>query len=393
MQALTPSAPFIPDATPLPADVQKTLGELSSSPTSSDPSATSRAQPAPTHPPVALNAQTSPSESSPGWDEEFGKKKNSWVTRALAAAGLLGAIGVGVAVLSGGAEEDENKSAHAEATPLPSTGDGSPKAAGSPNPAASPASKDAPQAQGEEKVATGEDLGDATPLEATGEAALYQVEANTTMESCETALGKSAADFASAKKWRATQAWKLARKSLMAGQEESALKHMCEASFIDASGPATIGLAKYYLGRRGLEEAHNWATKAVDAATGANSKRTAQQVLGDVLSQMGKVEEARSLWLQSFNLTADQTDRLAPVVRNFISAAIKARKGGDPRLAEQLLRRATTFEPENVNASALLSATLLENGEKKLAKVWAERALSKKPGLDMAEEVLKSLGG
>jgi Tfp pilus assembly protein PilF len=302
--------------------------------------------------------------------------------RALTAAGVLAVLGVG-GMLAVGGNAGETKSQAETETVTSSTASGPPPAT-----ATAPTKPADGNTDGVGSIETAP-----KPEEATGEAAFYQVQSTTSMDTCEVALGKSASDFGSVKKWRATQAWKLARKSLMAGREDEALKQMCEASFIDASSPATIGLAKYYLGRRGLEQAHSWASKAVDVALGANSKRTAQQVLGDVLSQMGKVDEARSVWLVSFNLTADQPARLAPVVRNFINAAVKARKGGDPALAEQLLRRATTFEPDNVNAAALLSATLLENGEKKLAKAWAERALQKKPGLDMAEDVLKSLGG
>lgn len=382
IRSLTPSLPFIPEAAPLSAESQRTLGELSSSPDSSPPPANPSA---PTHPPVAMNPHTFPAESDSEWEDELrGFKKRSWGRRTLAAAGLLAAIGVGAVVVSGGMQNKAKKAEEETSSLAPGAAAGTTIGSSAP--------KNGPKPEDVTKTAN-EDPGANESPDVTGEAALYKVESSSSTASCETALGKSAADFASEKKWRASQSWKQARKSLMAGQEESALKYMCEASFIDASGPATIGLAKYYLGRRGLEEAHSWATKALDAAPGANSKRTAQQVLGDVLSQMGKVDEARSLWLQSFNLTADDVGRLAPVVRNFISAAAQARKGGDPRLAEQLLRRATTFEPENANASGLLAAVLLENGEKKLAKAWAERALLKKPGLDTAEEVLKSLGG
>jgi tetratricopeptide (TPR) repeat protein len=403
IQALTPSAPFIPDAAPLPADVQKSIGELAQA--SAPPSLEKEgALGAPTHPPVALSPKAASAES-PGAleEEEWGAKGRSLKPRLFAAAGLLAALGVGgVVLLRGGGDVEKQARAPAE-KPIAAA----PSDAG-PVPGAAPGSKDAPSDAAPSNAASGSNQAadaeaksasaDAAPAtsktpEVTGEAAFYKIEAPVVMDSCEKTLGKTAADFASQKKWRASQLWKLARKNLMAGQEGEALKQMCEASFIDASSPATIGLAKYYLGQRGLEEAHAWATKAVDAASGANSKRTAQQVLGDVLSQMGKLDEARAVWLESFNLTAAQPSRLAPVVRNFINAAVKARKGGDPALAEQLLRRATTFEPDNVNASALLAATLLENGQKILAKAWAERALQKKPGLDMAEEVLKSLGG
>lgn len=311
-------------------------------------------------------------------------KKPSWVPRALIAAGVFLLVGVGGMLASGG---DDGGEKGAE-TPSEHESEASVATAAKPTKSDEPAAQ-----QAEEKADAPPPEQSPEPETVSGEAAYYLVENQVQLDSCEKALGKTAADFSTAKKWQASQSWKMARKSLMAGSEDKALQHMCEATFIDPAGPATVGLAKYYLGRRSLDQAHTWAQKAVEVAAGANSKRIAQQVLGDVFSQMGKPEEARKVWLESFNLTEDQTERLGPVVRNFINAAVKARKGGDPALAEQLLRRATTFEPDNVNASALLAATLLDNGEKKLAKLWAERALKKKPGLDMAEEVLKAIGG
>src|SRR5690606_8139264 len=220
---------------------------------------------------------------------------------------------------------------------------------------------------------------------------LFKISAPQSLPSCEKVLGKSKEDFAKAKKWRAAQVWKLARQNLLAGKEEKALKYMCEGAFIDAGGPAAVGLSKYYLGKRSLDEAHAWAERALEAAPGAVSKRTAQQALGDVLSQMGKMDEARAAWLESFNLKAEQKDRLGPVCRNFVTAATKSRKGGDPATAEQLLRRAAAFTPEDANTAALLALTLLDNEQPELAKRWAERALKLKPGTEMAQEVLSKL--
>ncbi len=371
IRTLTPSAPNIPDAAPLPADVMSP---------SNPPLPPTKPESVPTHPPVAM---ASPEVRTPVVldDDETAMKKSSWAPRALIAAGLVAALGIGGVVLS--SSKDEKKTAAADPIEPPEPKVASKAAAPDPQETAAP----------QESASHSPEPAPSGPEEPTGEARYYLVEHQTTLETCEKVLGKSASDFASAKKWQASQSWKSARQSLMAGSETKALEHMCEAAFIDAAGPATLGLARYYLGKRSLDQAHVWAKKALDSASGAGSKRAAQQVLGDVFSQMGQPEEARKVWLESFNLTEDQTDRLAPVVRNFINAGVKARKGGDPALAEQLLRRATTFEPENVNASALLAATLLDNGEKKLAKLWAERALEKKPGLEMAEEVLKAVGG
>jgi tetratricopeptide (TPR) repeat protein len=223
------------------------------------------------------------------------------------------------------------------------------------------------------------------------EGLLYKIDKPIEMESCETATGKSAQDFATTKKWRAIQSWKLSRQRLMAGKEDDALKHMCESAFIDASGPAAAGLVKYYLGKRALAQALAWAERAIEATSGGPSKRAAQQALGDVLNQLGKLDEAKKVWLESFNLTADQTDRLEPVCRNFVGAALRSRKGGDPALAEQMLRRAAAFSPDNAATAALLADILLENEQPQLAQRWAKRALEKDAGSEIAQRVLDRL--
>lgn len=394
------SAPPLPDFSPPPPAVVRKEAIPPSPP---QPSVRPVAPPietaptptttAPTHPPVAISR---PARAESADVDEFvaeaARRKSQLVKRAMAAAGVVAVLGVGAMVLSGEGDGDADASQAAQADPAAA----SPQELGNKptekpqDPSTATAKADGPSPNEADAPASGAKA-DSASSGISEEGLLYKIEKPIEMESCETALGKTAADFASAKKWRATQSWKLSRRSLMAGKEDDALKHMCESAFIDAAGPAAAGLVKYYLGKRALEQALVWAERAVEATSGGASKRTAQQVLGDVLSQMGKIDEARKVWLESFNLTADQTDRLAPVSRNFVSAAIKARKGGDSALAEQMLRRAAAFSPEDATTAALLADVLVDNEQPGLAERWARRALEKDAGSEMAQSVLEGL--
>ncbi len=356
----------------------------------------------PSHPPVALAEAATSSDQETDVDELLlaARTKRQRLRRGMAAAGLVAVLGVGAAVLLGGSEGDTDTVAEASATdaaavastqaaskigkegaqPTTEEVDQSKDAAG-----AAPSSANAPGAMGNEEADASKDLAAA---EVSDEGRSYRIESPISMPSCEETLGKGPEAYSSAKKWRGAQSWKFARRSLMAGKEEKALEHMCESAFIDPSGPASAGLVKFYLGRRALDRAHEWAQRALESATAGASKREAQQLLADELNQQGKIEEARKLWLGSFNLTADQTDRLASVCRNFVSAALTARKGGDSPLAERLLRRAAAFEPDNAVTAALLASVLLQNEQKGLAKIWAQRALAKDAGSEIAQTVL-----
>jgi tetratricopeptide (TPR) repeat protein len=164
---------------------------------------------------------------------------------------------------------------------------------------------------------------------------------------------------------------------------------MCQSAFIEPKGPATLGLARYYLGIRALDQAERWAKRAIEV--NPRAQRSAQQLLGDVLCQRGQMKEAREIWLSSFGLKADDERRISAVVRRFEKAARAARRGGDAPLAETHLRRAAAFDPKSADTAADLASILVKNEQPGLAKIWADKALELDSTSKEAKEVLSEL--
>jgi tetratricopeptide (TPR) repeat protein len=220
-------------------------------------------------------------------------------------------------------------------------------------------------------------------------AAMFRVENPAEAESCETILGKTPEQFASEPGWRAAHNWKLARKNLVAGNNEVAVELMCKAAFIDPRGSAVSGLVRFHLGNRALTRALALAERGVEVSNGKN--RVARELMGDVYNQMGELEKARNIWLETMNLSVDDTDRLKAVVRNLAKQATKARRGGDYPLAERLLRRAASFEQDDAEVAASLAFVLQKNDQPALAKIWADHALELDSASKEAKSVLEQL--
>jgi len=221
------------------------------------------------------------------------------------------------------------------------------------------------------------------------EVALFKIKAEKSLSSCEEVLGNPRAHYEKMAPWKGASAWKLARRAMMKGDNEEAQKRMCESAFIDSQGAATLGLARYYLSVRALDEAEKWARLGIEVSPKA--KRAAKELLGDVLCQRGKMNEAREIWLESFDLTADQKSRLEAVSRRFLSAAAKVRRGGDAALAERHLRRVAAFDLENSDVAADLASILVKTDEPDLARAWADKALALDPSSKVAKGVLSEL--
>jgi tetratricopeptide (TPR) repeat protein len=221
------------------------------------------------------------------------------------------------------------------------------------------------------------------------EAKLYRIAAVVKGDSCEDVLEKPKEHYEKMVSWRGAQAWKLSRRALMKGDERAALNQMCQSAFIEPKGPATLGLARYYLGIRALDQAEQWAERAMEV--NPKSKRSAQQLLGDILCQRGKMKEAREVWLSSFGLTSADDSRLLAAIGRFEKAARAARRGGDAPLAETHLRRAAAFDPKNAQTAADLASVFVQTGQPGLAKVWADKALDMDSASKVAKAVLSEL--
>ncbi len=203
---------------------------------------------------------------------------------------------------------------------------------------------------------------------------LYRITLGKEMQSCEELLKQPLSYYASKPRWEGQAIWKRARRQLVLGEKETAHQLMCQAAYIDRAGPASVGLASFYLAHRSVKHAKEWALYGIEQRK--DYPRKSQELLGDALSQLGKVEEARDVWLETLKLNLDNNTKLRAVARTLTSSAGKARRGGDYPLAERLLRRATVFDDKNVRAAAELAVALLKNGQPELAERWAKRALS-----------------
>jgi tetratricopeptide (TPR) repeat protein len=206
------------------------------------------------------------------------------------------------------------------------------------------------------------------------EVALFRVKTAGELESCEVLLTHPLSFYQGKPSWEGQAIWKRARQQLLVGERDAAHQLMCQAAFIDPSGPASVGLAGYYLANRSLKNAEQWALYGIEQRP--DFPRKSQELLGDTLSQMGKVDEARDIWLKTMKLDRDDSLKLRAVARTLTSSAQKTRRGGDYPLAERLLRRAVAFDEENPAAAAALAGVLLKNDQPALAKKWAQRALS-----------------
>ncbi len=368
--SVSTSAPPLPSLSKIPSAGPSSAALESVSPLS---------QPVPLQPssfqePSAASANPVALTLPPDELETAGSKKKKLLFASAAAAVVL--LGVGVFALSGSSSEESLATGEAENSGEAPTQQA--VAAAKPE-AKEPAAATADSARSSDSEPPTAPAAPAEPVAAVegeaesqdSDAGLFRIAAPTELESCEKQLGKSEEDFQSAAKWKSAQAWKLARKSLMSGKQEQAAKQMCESAFIDPRGPAVAGLVNYYLSERALEQAHKWALKGVEVSP---KSRAAQEALGDVLNQMGRVEEAREIWLTSFGLEEKDDAKLAGVVKNYVRSAVAARRGGAYPLAERLLRRALSFDPENADAVALFVTTLRKNGQDGLAEKWDSRA-------------------
>jgi len=214
---------------------------------------------------------------------------------------------------------------------------------------------------------------------------LYKISGATTLDDCDKVLDKPESYYQKQASWRVAQAWKSARTYLVQGKNELAFAQMCQSALIDPSGQAIPGLVNYFLRARAIDQALAWAEKG---AAASKSGRSAKEALGDVLSQQGKVDEARKLWLETAKLTEDKTARIEAVARNWVKSAKQARRGGDLALAERLLRRAATFDSNNPEVALLLAQTLSKNDQPELAKNWAKKALELDPKAEGVQEII-----
>ncbi len=369
---LIPPTPLV--SAPPPAPVASSPAPLGSAPppapvdviaTPAEPALDAAPSAPSSHAPVRLEG--------PGLSAE--EKSSLPTTKIAAAAALVLVVGGGAAFFLSGT--DESGPAKKQTTTQAASPASAAPAAPTPPPA--PAESPAEEPQKEE-----EPVEEKKPETSN----LHTVSETKDVDDCDKVLKESADSYAKKASWRGTLAWKNARKFLMRGKNDLAFEQMCISAMIDPKGPAVEGLVHYFLRQRAVTLAHAWAERGLEASP---ESRTAKEAVGDALSQLGRVDEARKVFLETAKLSADDQDKIASVVKNWIRLARKSRRGGDSALAERLLRRAASFDENNGELAVELATTLKKNAQPKLAQAWAEKALELDSSSKEAQSLLQSL--
>ncbi len=208
---------------------------------------------------------------------------------------------------------------------------------------------------------------------------IWKVRETNELPSCEKRLGPATPKGTDPV--RATSYWKNARRSLMVGNTEEAIESMCLAGLLDPAGPASEGLAEYYLGQRSLTQAERWIRESLKADP---ERRKSQELLSDIENQKGNVDEARMIILKTMRVSADETKKMEITARKLRQDARLARKGGDLPRAERELRRAALLAPKDAEIAAELGDILLRRQAPDGAARWAAHALELDPNYSEA---------
>jgi tetratricopeptide (TPR) repeat protein len=199
------------------------------------------------------------------------------------------------------------------------------------------------------------------------------------LPSCEERLGASAPKQVDPV--RSSGYLKAARKHLMLGATEDAIQNLCLAGLSDPGGPASEGLAEYYLGQRAVEQAERWIRESLKVDP---ERRKSKELLGDIENQKGNVQEAKKILLATLQLSGDETKTMELTARKLRQDSRLARKGGDLPRAERELRRAALLSPKDAEIAAELGDMLLRREASVAAARWAAHSLTLDPNYSTA---------
>jgi len=157
-----------------------------------------------------------------------------------------------------------------------------------------------------------------------------------------------------------------ARRNLVQGNTDASEREFCLAIRADASNPnLPIELAQLLLLRRDAAAAARWAEQALRLDPRSS---LGLSVLGDALVRTGELGKARTAWLASAHVAADDPAEVLKYVQRSLAEAERALQERDPARAERHLRRVLAFEPENVAAHTKLAIALGRLGLPRSAK-------------------------
>ncbi|HXS15560.1 MAG TPA: tetratricopeptide repeat protein, partial [Polyangiaceae bacterium] len=180
---------------------------------------------------------------------------------------------------------------------------------------------------------------------------------------------------------QANVAWNDARKALVLGNIDDAHRSLCESSLIHAEGLGVEGLVELLLSKHAPEQAATWMALAKKARP---DRRKTLDLEGDVLSQQGKVDDARASWAQALNVSPSDDKATKGIGDHYETEGNTFLKSENWAKAEIMYRRAATLNPKSAGAAAGLARTLLAQGYNDHAKLWSDTALGLQPDLGLA---------
>lgn len=170
--------------------------------------------------------------------------------------------------------------------------------------------------------------------------------------------------------------WANARKALVLGNLEEAHQYLCEASLLHPDGLAVEGLVELLLSKHAASKAQTWMTKALAARP---ERRKTLDLQGDLLSQLGKADDAKATWAQALKIDIKDEKSLASFGTHYDQEGENFIHNENWAKAELMFRRAATLNPKSASAAAHLGHTFLRQGYLELANVWAEKSIELQP--------------
>lgn len=203
----------------------------------------------------------------------------------------------------------------------------------------------------------------------------WVVPSNSKVKSCEEliphldALKKLGAD-------QANVSWANARKALVLGNLDEAHQYLCEASLLHPDGLAVEGLVELLLSKHAVSRAQTWMNQALKARP---ERRKTLDLQGDVLSQLGQVEEAKATWAKALKVDLNDEKSLASFGTHYDQEGENFIRNENWAKSELMFRRAATLNPKSASAAAHLAHTFLKQGYFEHAELWADTALQLQP--------------
>ncbi|NRA32263.1 MAG: tetratricopeptide repeat protein [Polyangiaceae bacterium] len=166
---------------------------------------------------------------------------------------------------------------------------------------------------------------------------------------------------------------RLGRKAMVRGDIGAAQTAFCRASAMDpANLPAVSSLVRLFMLQGDLDQSQDWAKIA---AKHHPSSVDTQVLLGDTLARVGKLDEARALWMTAAKLEADNSKGIERLANRYHHAGTRALKGSDWAQADRFFRRCVILRPEWPDAATGLAEALFRAQQNASALGWMRRAL------------------